>query len=204
MFQVRILFNEKERNYHFRFFLCKLVLGAILFNLSACTSHDKTAEKIGLNFNIPHYLNSEVSRLNGLRSGVIKKINLNNEKDSLIINTVNWTKELELFAAIDLNKAAWKDHFLCDTLRVANTVIVTYKAKINSIPVRQVKLIYFNRKLESLRIVKQSDNFIVKSSSQLIYQPSSGYSYKSFQSILGLLDENYFVEATFQNKSLKD
>lgn len=204
MFQVHELFYEKERNYYFRFFLCKLIFGVLVVNFNACTSQDKKAEKIGLNFNIPHYLNSEASRLNRLRSGVIKKIYLNKEQDSLTINSVNWTKELELFAAIDLNKAAWKDQFLCDTLSVANTVIVTYKAKINSIPVRQVKLIYFNGKLESIRIVKQSDNFIVKSSSQLIYQPSSGYTYKSFQSILGLLDENYFVIAKFQNKSLKE
>ncbi len=204
MFQVRNLFYEKERNYYFRFFLYKLIFVAVLLNFSSCASHDEKTQSVSSSFNIPHYFNSEVTRLNRLRSGVLKKIYLNKEQDSLTDNTVNWTKELELFTAIDLNKAAWKDQFLSDTLSVANTVIVTYKAKINSIPVRQVKLIYFNEKLESIRIVKQSDNFIVKSSSQLIYQPSSGYSYKSFQSILGLLDENYFVVAKFQNKSLKE
>ncbi len=174
----------------------------IIFTFSACSQSNGAEGKQDFKyFKIKHFFESEMARLEKKAVKVDKKVTLNKASENKTATTIDWEKELSLFANSDINKAAWSDQYQVDTIKELGKVIVEYKAKNENLKTQSIQLTYPNSTSAAspnkIAIVNQTHNAIYKHLERLTYETNKSYVIDTKQSVLGMQPDEMLIEGRF-------
>ncbi|MCC6726735.1 MAG: hypothetical protein IT258_19695, partial [Saprospiraceae bacterium] len=165
---------------------CSTVLTLLLLVvfLTSCTSDNKairTKNQIRF-FDLKGYFDGEIKRLGN--SGIATKLvvvgGLNESKK----DSVDFKRELGLFAISDINRPAWSDKYACDsTFMDGNLVSLNIKALDEKLKTQQIEIGFKDGLVSRIEIKNNSSNSITTSSQVLVYEPSIGYTVESQQKV---------------------
>lgn len=162
-----------------------IILSSLLLILS-CKQAD-TVVYSGNYFDLKGYLEKQELRLKGAL--VDKTVSKNSDTERRQMKIRNWSSELSLFSASDINKPAWKDSYKKTTS--ANKII--YVALEPKLRTRSIEIIKQGNQVKSIVIINRSDNTLYSSAEHLEYFPDSLYRIEKKQNVILIGTNNYTV-----------
>lgn len=169
--------------------LCAFLLLCFGCGNSAITQQKETHPY----FDLKGYFAGEAARLNAEQPRIHKTVMVNDSTESKDLRIADWQKELSIFSDADLNKSAWKGLF-----QVKNTdSIELYTSDNEKVPVKELKIIKKNGKVQGLQILIRNSNTLYTSSDTLSYFPDSLYEVKKNQHIRLLTEKKYRISGKF-------
>lgn len=157
-----------------------ILLMSLLFGCREVqTAHTSNARQI---FSIKDYMKSEAVRLDAAKPKVHKELELNSEIERKEIVIDNWSKELEIFSVLDINKPSLIESYKVDTIMNGNKITkITHRSKVEKEVKVKVLDVEFDidGKPTSLYIEKEIDSPITTATEKLQYNVKKGYQIES-------------------------
>lgn len=167
----------------------KIWISGILLVFYGCNPAAKNQKDTLNYFDLKGYFKKEAARLTRNKPAFTKIVTINDAAESKKVRITDWTKELSIFSAADINRNAWKGLF--DTSNTGDQEIYTsYDEKV---PVKEVRITRRNGKVYHIRILIKNTNILYSSSDTLSYYPDSLYQVKKTQHIKLLAEKKYTV-----------
>lgn len=120
-------------------------------------------------FDLQAFADAERMRL---QSGVPvdKSVTIDGAVESRHVTGYTWTAELDMLEQWDINRPAWKDQYMSDTIVNGSNKTYTYKATKPDLQVRELTIYTSMEKVDSLFIQTRVKNPLHTTSSDLIYR----------------------------------
>lgn len=172
----------------------------LLTSVAACDSVSEstpTNEKLRY-FSLDEYFSDEITRLKKEQPDIQKTVNINGNSESKLTNTINWEHELELFAAADINKAAWTNSYTVDSTDRK----VIYSSKEQELKTKHIIIQHQkNGEILSIEIHNEEYNWIYRSMETLTYYPDSLYSIEKTQEVRIVGSNHYQVQGLWKSST---
>ncbi len=129
-------------------------------------------------FDIRSYIEQETARLASENKKLEKTIWIGEQKETKVLDSVDWKEELRLFSDSDINRPAWTEKYEGDTLLAdpGRVRTIHYKAVDPGLRVQQLTVTFdSNGIIDQLEVKKTLNSLIERIDQYLIYQPESGY-----------------------------
>lgn len=174
----------------------RLILAACFAILVSCQSIPENNVTL---FDNKQFFEHEITLLTEQKTGVKQELNYQHKKDSFIIHdTVDWKKELQIFADIDLAKPSNKSSFKIDTVITNNMYFTSYTSVDVKQHLKQVVVATDQKQnVKSIDILIKKTNSLYQSQTILRYVPDSGFSVKGIQDVEIGNDTEYTIQALF-------
>lgn len=162
----------------------------VALSFTFCTPEAQPDNSSKVYFDLKGFFKNEAEYLQKKNLLINKTISKNNLKEHKELIVRNWVNELDLFAASDINKAAWRDLY-----QVKNTQNSTqYLAKDNKLRTRKIVIDKSpGGKIEHIFILNRVSNNLYSSAEELNYYTDSLYSIRKKQKILIIGDNDYSI-----------
>lgn len=155
--------------------LTLLCLSTFLCTCDSANSKDAETGKVF--FDLKGYIAEEVNRLEGMPITVTKTITLNGETESQRLSDLDFEKDLSLFAGADINKAAWVEKYEKKTESLSGQHMITrYVARDTSLVTQLLEVEQDRGETTRINIKRKTGTVLSDGTSELIYQPTRGYS----------------------------
>ncbi len=173
-----------------------LVIIGLLLSLFSCDSANKSQvlsnEKYY--FDLTGLVNKEIEILEKSKPYIIKVSRLDNDSEKIKTNSVDWKKELELFAKFDINRPAYKNSYTTshiDSLTTEYTLLPSEKLLVKSL-----RIVYDDtRNVNHVQGKVFSENKLYESTQYFDLRFKNGhltsYSLKGYQKLI-LMDKRPF------------
>jgi hypothetical protein len=171
-----------------RYFVLTLLCG-LLF-IGACQEPEKkiTAPVNNIYFDVPGFIREQVTLLQARKPTAVKTVQeAGKQIETKTLQNPNWTKELEVFAELDINKPAFRNAYNI-TRQTSSTGSVTeiYQKKPDTDGDIQLLTVTKNadQQVEAIRAVRESSNVLLSNSTemQLLCDTKTGTSFvRSFR-----------------------
>lgn len=173
-----------------------LIVCLIVASVASCGNSNMHV--VTPNFDTKSYFLSEVERLTQLQASIYKKVRYNTN-EQLITTTppIDWNKELKPFIDIDLGRPNLSSSFLVDSTQNGNQLIVHYQAMDNKLDLQHVTIEKSSNQIKKISCLLIKTNSLFKSSTQLVYQPQTGYQILGNQDVTQVSNDTYTIEATW-------
>ena len=150
---------------------------ALLGLRQACRPDVVKKEAANLFFDLEAFFQSEAERL-ASQQKVDKKITMNGVTEQQQESDWNAAEELKGFKDLHINRPAWRDQYLVDSLRGTNGEItgLRYVAVDSTMRIREVEVDWADGAVSEIRVEKHMKNLIVFFHQTLLYRPGQGYS----------------------------
>lgn len=172
----------------------RLFTYGILFTLSGLYSCKPDIRETGASlkyFDLKKFIQADTARLNSLRPLVTKTVAHNQETaQTLQLRISNWGRELDLFAASDINKPAWRESY---TIEQAGDSVV-YTAKDSKLTTRRMVIQKAGNAVKKIAIQNYSHNILYQATEKLVYYPDSLYLIDKLQQVRFLGDNRYVIK----------
>jgi len=148
-------------------------------------------------FNLKDYFAQQVEQLDAVKQ-VKKSVSINGVVEELIQDSINFSEELAVFVASDINRIAWQDKYRIDSVHSSSQQLqsVTYTALDNKLKTQFINIQYKNNRVEKITIKNNRSSMVSDSSQELEYIPSAGYTIISNQNTS--LSEDRFLKVTVE------
>lgn len=161
----------------------------MLLMISGCsTSQNNEATVQSDFFNLRNFFEKEGKHLQSLNKPVYKTVSRNNVSEQKLM-TVNWSDELELFAASDINKAGWKDSY--QTITSGDST--EYIALDDNLKTKRILIVKDAEQIRHVSITNKTTNFLYRSVEQLDYFRDSVVSISKNQSVRVIGQNRYTI-----------
>lgn len=174
----------------------RLIIAACFATLVSCKNIPDNNKTL---FDSKEFFEHEITLLTEQNTGIKQILSYQHKRDSFVLNdNVNWKKELQIFADIDLAKPSNKSLFKIDTVITNNVYFTSY----TSIDVKQhLKQVVVatdqKQNVKSIDVVIKKTNSLYQSQTILRYVPDSGFSIKGTQDVEIGNDTEYSIQALF-------
>ncbi len=161
------------------------------------TERNPLREKIF--FDLRDYFNTEADRLQQ-KSGNFRKISYFNQRtENLSIDSIDWHKELEIFARCDINKPAWKEKYRIDSLLENGQLIeLSYTAKDSLLLIKKINIKLSKQgAVREIQISKASRTHLMDMRQSLRYNPKTGYKVEQWEKVAGFAPSHASIELLF-------
>ncbi|ASU33315.1 hypothetical protein MuYL_1417 [Mucilaginibacter xinganensis] len=145
-------------------------------------------------FDIKGYFNADTVRLNKLNKPVIKTVTHNGVTETQKVKIDNWGRELDLFAAADINRPAWKNSY---TVATGDSLIL-YKAKEDDLKVREIIIKSESGKVKWIVIYTRTKNILYQTTEKLSYYPDSLYLIEKDQRVRLMGRNRYMIKGVIE------
>jgi hypothetical protein len=148
----------------------------------ACNSERETGNAAPY-FDLKTLVKTDIDHNNSMQCGEQKSVLVNTIRETKLLDSIRWEKELQPILECDINKPAWKGKFAIDTVKGddAGKFMVQYKPLSEKINVKLLRIHFSDGKPESIFIVKQIRSFIFSSNQSIEYFPGKGFSVRGEQ-----------------------
>lgn len=158
-------------------FLCSVVIA-----LCGCVKETAIRKKQLSFFDLKGYFKTQKGQLFEIEK--FKKTTLIDGK--LIekeLDSIDFDQELIVFEESDINKIAWIDKYVVDSIYDINGQLskLIYKAADDKLRTRQLLISFNQNTVDTIRIFNNSTGAVAKMEQRLLYIPSFGYSIESKQ-----------------------
>lgn len=165
----------------------------ILFTVSglyACKPDIRETDASLKYFDLKKFIDADTARLNKLRPLVTKTVLHNQDAaQTLQLRIDNWGRELDLFAASDINKPAWRESY---AIAQAGDSI-TYTAKDSKLTTRRMVIYQTGNTVKKIAIHNFARNILYQTTEKLVYYPDSLYLIDKLQQVRFLGDNRYLI-----------
>ena len=160
----------------------------VCVSIFACTQSEVASTNAASHhfFDLKGYFMAEARRLNDEGIHQVTKIVVADGKiESRDIGNIEYERELSFFAASDINRPAWSDKYLVDTLfdELKQVVQLNYKCIDDKLKIRNIVVGYKGAEVNKIVVQNNTSNSIATSSQKLVYEPTIGYSIESHQKV---------------------
>lgn len=160
----------------------------VLLSIASCTEPGKVVKQYSY-FDLEGFFEKEASRLQKGNQHVVKSVQKNGETEKRVVKIKDWSEELSLFSASDINKPAWRDSY--KTQQKAGEILYT-----STDPNLRTDTILIRRettgRIKQISIVNKIANSLYSSRETLDYFPDSLYQIYKEQDVR-LLGSNKYV-----------
>jgi hypothetical protein len=131
--------------------------------LFSCQEEGSTTTKSY--YDLAGVIHQQIKELSKNKPIISKLVSLNNEKETLKTNAIDWEKELSLFLEADLNKKAYQQSYVVSKTDSSET----YQLKATEdLPVKFLKLVFDEKKhLKNLEAHLKTKNYLYESEKNL-------------------------------------
>lgn len=150
-------------------------------------------------YNLKAYFDNQINKLNARNQNVRKTITKDGRSEVIEVKTLNWVEELEVFKESDINKPAWRDAYITDTVYLQKSTVISHDALNADNPVQHLVVTLDPKTGSCLRVSidKHTDNFLYNSRQKLFYSAGEGYRIKGSLKVDYLFESEYEVDAEF-------
>jgi len=149
-------------------------------------------------FDLKGYFEQEIQRL-GEKGKAQKQVMVDGKKEERGVDSVDFRKELNVFASSDINRPAWSDAYKVDSVfnKSGEVLRLGISALDKNLKAQQITIDYFDRNVSKIFIENVSKNPITTAIQRLTYMPSAGYIIESHQDIHVGGEHDFKVEVHF-------
>jgi hypothetical protein len=143
-----------------------------LLSIMSCNSSaNENQEKVF--FDLAQFIDMEIAHLESENVSVFKTVYINEEKETITIDNLDWKKELEIIRQSDLNKAAYKLSYETDS---SKTRIVYSLKDSEDLPVVVLSILKNDAgEITRIRSDHKSNNYLYSSSKTAIADFRNGH-----------------------------
>jgi len=166
-----------------RHLIRSLWLFTIFTTLIACTPEDtKKGARLSF-FDLEGYVSQQVQLLQNDQPKAVKSVSLDARIEEKVLSTLDYRKELELFAQADINKPAWRDKYTVDSVFNQAGVLesLTYEATDDKIPTRRLHIDFDRGEVSRILVEESFSSAIADTRRELTFMPGLGYQVVSVQ-----------------------
>jgi hypothetical protein len=179
-----------------------LRLCVILFFFASCSKkNEEKKSEPGKFFDLVAYFSKEADALDATKPEIKKTIIKDGGTETKTFSdSIDWKKELKIFAENSINKPAWKDSFTADTIENNGYNIITYKTADEKISVKEIVIITDSVwQPTEISIKRDAKNFLYTSRQTLNYARGKSYRLDSEMNVRWTFDTKFSVEGIFTN-----
>lgn len=184
---------------NFRLFYSLLALCV----LGACTkdmpsSHGMSEVVTKRHFDLKGYFEGEVQRL-GSKGRAKKMVVANGIVETKSQDSVDFQSELAMFSASDINRPAWSDKYVTDSLFDEQKQLVHLKCTSleKSLKTQSIEVDFRQGTISKVQIRNNTTNAIASSNQILTYEPAVGYSIESTQKVSFSDSQDFRIQVLF-------
>ncbi len=149
---------------HFPLFTMRKLLFISLLLIGCTESETQNATKT--NFDLAGLVNQQIAELNKNQPLTHKNLEIEDKKEVLNTNKIDWQKELELFLQADLNKQSYQLSY--NKEETPQMAVYTLKEG-EKLPVKSLKIIFDEDKtVKHLEALLQTKNYLYESEKHLL------------------------------------
>lgn len=149
---------------HFPLFTMRKLLFISLLLIGCTESETQNATKT--NFDLAGLVNQQIAELNKSQPLTHKNLEIEDKKEVLNTNKIDWQKELELFLQADLNKQSYQLSY--NKEETPQMAVYTLKEG-EKLPVKSLKIIFDEDKIvKHLEALLQTKNYLYESEKHLL------------------------------------
>jgi len=169
----------------------------LLLVCASCASNEKADKAEAKHFfDLKGYFEDQMEwneRYNALQ----KTVGIDGKMQTKTLDHIDWKKELNVFAAADINKVAWYDKYRVDTMATINAVNIVYTALEDNLKTRVINVQLDQDTVKYISIEQLSNNMIYNSKKTLNYSPKEGYTLENRQKARFLKEHFYEIDVDF-------
>lgn len=169
----------------------------LCFFLIACSNKKKQSITNKKYFDLESYFEGEATRLQKQHPDLEKTVSHNGKAENKTIAIAEWQTELELFAASDINKPAWRDSYQIKQ-DSASVEYISIDADLRTQRILITKNVA--GLVRSIFITNKTDNALYSSTEELTYMPDSLYLIKKEQHVVLIGANSFSISARFSNR----
>lgn len=167
----------------------RLIFSAFLVTgILSCSSKELTTGRSDIAFfSLADFIKEEQESMKKEGIMLIKMLELNGKKDTIIFNQPDFENELDLFVKADINKPALSDKYRIDSIfQHGNLFKVLYTSKDKKLYTQRLSIQYNdNGKVASLDIRLFNGSPITVNVQHLVFRPAIGYQIMDNQYVMG-------------------
>ncbi len=176
----------------------------LLISISFACKQKETAQNIKPNtskfFDLKGYFEEEAERLSS-KNKFTKTVMVNGKSEARVIDTLDFKKELSFFADADINRPAWSDEYVVDTIfnDEREVLQLNYKQanQDENLKIQNIEIGFSKGIVNKVLVENNTSNSLTKSNQVLTYQPDYGYSIESHQRVSIGEEQLFKVEVSF-------
>ena len=184
----------KNRNVKLSLF----VLAFLVF-FASCTKAPKFINpELKTFFDLKGYFDGEFQRLHS--KGKAKKIVMaGGKQEVMIMDSIDFKRELGVFSGSDINRPAWSDKYVVDSSfnEQKELVQLQFNAIDNKLKTRKILVDFEKAAVTKVFIENITSSSIATSSQVLTYEPNLGYAIESHQKVAMTDDQHFKVTVQF-------
>ncbi|MFT5886027.1 MAG: hypothetical protein ACI9IP_002491 [Arcticibacterium sp.] len=139
--------------------------------MSCNSSENENQEKVF--FDLAQFIDTEIAHLESNNVSVLKTVYINEEKETITINDLDWKKELDIIRQSDLNKAAFRLSYDKDSS--VSQIAYTLKPS-EKLPIVSLRILKNDAgEITQIRSDHKSDNYLYSSSKTAIADFKNGH-----------------------------
>jgi hypothetical protein len=176
-----------------------LTLGLVC---ASCTDVSDQADSSRY-FNISAFFTEYAGQLNEQMIPVQKTIEKDGEREEKFLENPDWRKELEPFKDLNIQRPAFRNEFLIDTLfsHSASEYKITYTAKSKNTEIRKIEISFLHDEIQTLSASKLNDNAVFSTGRNLAWKRGKGYKISGFLEIGNFYSARYKIEGIYSTVS---
>ena len=180
---------------------------ALLLTIAGCSGQgdQQTAGQNGSFYDLVGYFESEMERLNREQPDLTKTVEFDGRQERKQYDSLDFERELRVFANANINRAALRDKYVVDSLFNTGTAgdtyleKITYEAKEEKVKTKLIEIDFLpTGQIKRVYIESYSNSLAAELRQELTYQPRSGYSIYSYQDIALSEDKRLKVDVRFE------
>ena len=173
---------------------------SIIFSFSNCIEETAVIIKEPSFFDLKDYFKTEIEVLSGKKQ-VRKRTFIDGKEIEKVLDSIDFSLELKAFEESDINKIAWVDKYLVDSLYDEKGMLnkITYTATDVELRTQQLLISYNQNQLDTIDVFNKSTSSVASLKQHLRYIPSFGYSIESTQKTTLFEEHVLAVDVQFLN-----
>ncbi len=132
-------------------------------------------------FDLKGFLDEELSRIGG-QHDVVKTVLIDGQEETQTLVAYVWTTEMSLLQQWDINRPAWRDQYVRDTLFDGAQLQMHYQSMDDKLQVRSLHVWQTGEVVDSLLIETEVDNPLRTTKATYRYIPSRGLDFHQVSS----------------------
>ncbi|MCB0557682.1 MAG: hypothetical protein H6573_06145 [Lewinellaceae bacterium] len=150
-------------------------------------------------FDLKGYIEQEVQRLSESQPAVLKRIAIDGQKEERAFDSLDYSKELNIFSRSDINKVAWLDKYRADsTFQDGQLSRISYTSKEKGLKTQLLELQFSGGRVSRVHIQNKTESIVADVAQEMWYDPEHGYSLESRQSTALTKEKKVKVEVDFK------
>ncbi len=126
-------------------------------------------------FDLPEYFTSKAIEYQDKQASLKKTLSRPSDTEVVEKDDVDWMSEFKPFIEIDLNRPAFSNGYMKDTIQTDSGMVITYTARDSTFEIKKVSLSFNDGSLKKVDAIHSKDNVYYFSREILTFEDGKGY-----------------------------